>query len=117
VGRESARVTWEREHRISKALAATYKVQGWRQSTGALWIPNQIVRIIDPLIGYERDMLIVTVTYTQDRTAGTATTLNVAPAEGFEPEPNDTRKQQKQKAVKDQKDRFEYLLPVGWEKN
>lgn len=29
---------------MGKALGAKYKVQGWRQSNGKLWLHNQIVR-------------------------------------------------------------------------
>jgi len=110
------RADWEREHRISKALELTYKVQGWRQSNGALWVPNQTVRVRDPLVGLDRDMLIAELTYQEDRSSGRICTMKVAPPDGFEPEPNDKRKRMKLKKSKS-KDGFEYLLPSDWEKN
>lgn len=57
------RVAWERENRISKALQTSYEVRGWRQSNGALWRHNQIVRVVDPLVGFDRDLLITEIEY------------------------------------------------------
>lgn len=108
------RVDWERNSRMGKALAATYKVQGWRQSNGALWVPNLIVPVRDPIIGFERDMLITEVEYVLDD-KGTVATLHVAPPESVQPEPND--KQRNRKLKKGGKaDNFEYLLPADWDK-
>ncbi|AOK40844.1 phage baseplate assembly protein [Burkholderia vietnamiensis] len=109
------RVQWERDNRISKALATTYGVQGWRQSNGRLWIPNQTVRVVDPIIGFDRDMLIVEATYVKGE-QGTTTTMKVAPPDGYMPEPDDPHKRRKLKKGK-KGDNFEYLLPADWEKN
>ena len=115
------RANWERGSRMGKALASTYKVQGWRQSTGALWVPNQTVRVIDPIIGFDRDMLIVEVEYSLDA-SGTVATLSVAPPEAVMPEPPDPEKAKKTGASSGKKkksgkaDNFEYLLPADWEK-
>ncbi|CAG4906042.1 phage baseplate assembly protein [Paraburkholderia saeva] len=111
----NGRVKWERDNRISKALATTYNVQGWRQSSGRLWIPNQIVHIVDPIIGFDRDMLIVETTYVEGD-QGTTTTLKVAPPDGYMPEPDDPHKRRKLKKGK-KGDNFEYLLPADWESN
>ncbi|SMG09341.1 phage baseplate assembly protein [Paraburkholderia susongensis] len=111
------RVAWERDYRITKALETTYAVRGWRQSNGRLWIANQMVHVVDPLIGFERDMLIAEVRYTKgDR--GTIAELTIAPPDGFFPEPNDEHKARKvKKGKKGGGDNFEYLLPADWEKN
>ncbi|MNJ29679.1 phage late control protein GPD [compost metagenome] len=110
-----SRANWERGNRMGKALQATYTVQGWRQSNGALWRHNSLVRVIDPLIGFDRDMLIAEVTYSlSDK--GTITTLVVGPPEGFEPEPADPLKRRKLKKGK-KGDSFEYLLPEDWDKS
>lgn len=106
------RVAWEAENRVSKALAVAYTVQGWRQSNGALWQHNQIVRVVDPLIGLDRDMLIVEVEYSLSETAGTLAKLQVAPPDGFEAEPPDNKKRKKKGKKGDD---FEYLLPADWE--
>lgn len=108
------RVNWERGSRMGKALAATYKLQGWRQSNGALWVPNLIVRVKDPAIGFDRDMLITEVHYTLDD-SGTLCTLQVCPPEAVLPEPQDPYKSRKlEKGGK--ADNFEYLLPADWDK-
>ncbi len=107
------RVAWEAENRISKALQTTYEVQGWRQSNGALWRHNQIVRVVDPVIGFDRDLLIVEIEYSISNEGGTKAKLTVAPPDGFMAEPPDNKKRKK-KGKKD--DGFEYLLPSDWEK-
>ncbi|WP_428840010.1 phage baseplate assembly protein [Burkholderia dolosa] len=61
---------WEREDRISRAVMTTYEVQGWRQSTGQIWRHNHIVRVVDPIIGFDRDMLIAEIEYSQSNSAG-----------------------------------------------
>lgn len=109
-----SRANWERGNRIGKALQSTYTVQGWRQSNGALWRHNTVVRVIDPLIGFDRDMVIAEVTYSLSD-AGMITTLMVGPPEGYEPEPADPLKRRKLKKGK-KGDNFEYLLPEDWEK-
>lgn len=108
------RVNWERGSRMGKALGATYKVQGWRQSNGRLWLHNQIVRVRDPIIGFDRDMLITEVQYQLDE-QGAVATLTVAPPESVLPEPKDPYKERKPKKG-GKADNFEYLLPADWEK-
>lgn len=109
-----SRANWERGNRMGKALQTTYTVQGWRQSNGALWRHNTVVRVIDPLIGFDRDMVIAEVTYSLSD-SGMTTTLVVGPPEGYEPEPADPLKGRKLKKGK-KGDNFEYLLPEDWEK-
>lgn len=108
------RVNWERGSRMGKALAAGYTVQGWRQSNGALWVPNLIVPVRDPIVGFERDMLITEVRYSLDEN-GTTASLSVAPPEAVLPEPQDPHKARKLKKG-GKADNFEYLLPADWDK-
>ncbi|MCF5708340.1 baseplate protein [Pseudomonas syringae] len=107
-----SRANWERGHRVGKALLTTYKVQGWRQSNGALWRHNTVVRVIDPIIGFDRHMLISSVTYSLSE-QGTTATLVVGPQEGFEAEPGDPNKRSKAQV---NNDAYAYLLPVDKEK-
>ncbi|SED26239.1 baseplate protein [Pseudomonas marginalis] len=107
-----ARVVWERANAISKALAATYKCQGWRQSNGELWRHNMIVRVVDPTVGFDRDMLITEISYELDE-QGTFATLSVAPPDGFLPEPNDAYEKRKLRKGK-KTDNFEYLIPADY---
>lgn len=107
-----SRANWERGQRMGKALGTTYTVQGWRQSNGALWRHNMLVRVVDPVIGFDRDMLIAEVTYSLGP-EGTITTMLVGPPDGFEPEPHDPHKDRKLKKG-GKADNFEYLLPADW---
>lgn len=109
------RVKWERENRISKALETRYAVQGWRQANGDLWRHNQIVRVVDPVIGFDRDMLISEIEYGLSEERGTIASMTVAPPEGFMPDPPEAERRAKKNKAK-QGDAFEYLLPPNWEK-
>ncbi|WP_246254051.1 phage baseplate assembly protein [Comamonas jiangduensis] len=108
------RVNWERGSRVGKALTTTYKVQGWRQSNGQLWVHNQLVQVKDPVIGFDREMLITAVEYVLDDN-GTVAMLTVAPPEAVLPEPQDPHKARKLKKG-GKADNFEYLLPADWDK-
>lgn len=108
------RVNWERGSRMGKALSASYRVQGWRQSNGALWVPNLLVPVKDPIVGFDREMLITEVVYTLDE-SGTIATLAVAPPDAVLPEPRDPHKNRKLKKG-GKADNFEYLLPANWDK-
>lgn len=77
------RVDYERDVRAGKSLASRYTVAGWRQGlTGALWVPNQLVHVRDPIIGFDREMLIAEVEYSLGED-GTLCVLKVAPPEAF----------------------------------
>lgn len=108
-----ARANWERSTRMGKALSTTYTVFGWRQSNGQLWKHNMIVRVVDPIIGFDRDMLIAEITYTLSD-QGMTTKMVVGPPDGFEPEPDDSHKNRKLKKG-GKGDNFEYLIPADYE--
>lgn len=80
------RVNYESKYRLAKALESNYTVQGWRKSDGSLWVPNQMVRVVDPIIGFDDDMLIVEVTYRISE-EGTTTNIKVGPKAGYIPSP------------------------------
>jgi len=77
------RARWEAAHRAGKSYQTTYTVQGWRQADGQLWLPNRLVRITDPIIGFDLDMLIAEVTYSLSA-SGSIATLTVAPKAAYE---------------------------------
>lgn len=85
------RARFERVHRAAKALETTYTVQGWRQADGSLWLPNQLVRVTDPVIGFDAELLIVEVTWRKSE-EGTKTVLRVGPAAGYLPTPEALKK-------------------------
>ncbi|CAG8864077.1 phage baseplate assembly protein [Pseudomonas fluorescens] len=107
------RVEWERASAVGKALTVNYVIQGWRQSNGALWRHNMIVRVVDPLIGFDRDMLISEISYELSEQGGTTAKISVAPPEAFLPEPNDAYEKRKLKKGK-ATDNFEYLIPADY---
>lgn len=76
------RAEYERDYRRSKALATTYTVQGWRKKDGQLWVPNELVRVRDSIIGIDADWLIIEIEYSIDD-GGTICRLTVAPRAGY----------------------------------
>lgn len=86
------RARYEALSRQAKALETTYTVQGWRQQSGALWVPNQLVRVRDALIGLDAWLLIVEVSYRLSG-AGTLCVLKVGPVDGYLPTPQAVKKQ------------------------
>lgn len=77
------RVKWEAAFRTGKSRQAVYTVQGWRQADGKLWVPNQLVRVKDPIIGFDDEFLITEVTYSLSE-LGTIATLTVAPRDAYD---------------------------------
>ena len=76
------RALYERAHRAAKALETIYTVAGWRQEDGSLWVPNLLVRVRDPLIGFDQTMVIAEVHYKLDE-HGLRCQLRVGPPEGY----------------------------------
>lgn len=87
------RACYEKLHRSAKSLETTYTVQGWRQADGTLWLPNKLVRVTDPVIGFDAELLIVEVSWKKSE-EGTRTLLRVGPASGYMPMP-EAKKQEK----------------------
>lgn len=85
------RVAYERAHRKAMALATTYTVQGWRQEDGSLWLQNQLVRVIDPLVGFDDEFVIAEVNYKLSR-EGMLTTIKVGPKDGYVNKPPKNKK-------------------------
>lgn len=77
------RAAFEAAVRAGNSIKTTYTVQGWRQSeNGSLWKVNQLVRVVDWLLDFDREMLIGELTYTLSD-SGMIATLVVAPPETF----------------------------------
>lgn len=76
------RALYEKAHRAAKALQTTYAVAGWRQADGSLWQPNLIVRVRDPVIGFDADMVIAEVSWILDKD-GLRTEIRVGPPDGY----------------------------------
>lgn len=86
------RVNWEASVRAARSRRVTYTVQGWRETqNGALWSPNTIVPVQDPLLGIAGDMLIVAVTFIKD-IRGSRSALSLALPGSFDLSPAEVAK-------------------------
>lgn len=88
------RAEYERAHRAAKALQTAYTVVGWRQADGALWRPNVIVRVRDPLIGFDTDMVIAEIAWVMDK-EGLRSEIRVGPRDGYVTKAAKLKKSQK----------------------
>ena len=81
----SQRAAWEKKVARGRSNRATYTAQGWYAdpSNKTLWRPNTIVKVTDPARALNRDMLIVSTSFTRGAD-GTKTTLDLALPEAFE---------------------------------
>lgn len=91
------RAKYEHLHRKAKALESVYTVQGWRQKDGALWMPNQLVQVIDPIIGFNDWMLVTEVAW-RISDSGTTSVIKVGPVDGYIPAPEAAKKEKSKKA-------------------
>lgn len=86
------RCEMEKVLRAGKTREVTYTVQGWRQGDGTLWKPNQMVVVDDPLLGYDKEKLVIAeVEYTLSE-RGTLCELRVGPIEAYFPDKKKTKK-------------------------
>ncbi|WP_424195548.1 phage baseplate assembly protein [Ampullimonas aquatilis] len=76
------RVDYERAHRAAKAKEANYTVAGWRQASGALWLPNMLVQVKDPVFGLNGVFVIAEVAWLLD-VEGLRTDIKVGPVDGY----------------------------------
>ena len=81
----SKRADFEKRYREAQYTAATYTVQGWRQSDGSLWKVNSMVRVADRLLGIENNLLISKLSFSLS-SQGMTTTLTVLGRDGYKRE-------------------------------
>jgi prophage tail gpP-like protein len=86
----NTRARWEATVRQARGRRADYTVQGWRDSAGALWAPNRLVRVEDDFAGLHEDMLIAGVRLRLDDD-GERAVLTVVGARAFDVVPLSTR--------------------------
>ena len=103
-----ARADWQKNVHEGRAERVTYTLSGWRQTIdGRLWTPNELVAVVDPWVGLDKERLIVETVFTLGED-GSHTELTVLPKSAFakEPElPTVTKKAQSK--------RKGYLSPTG----
>lgn len=69
------RAEWEAGTREAKSKKISVKVQGWRQSDGALWTINTLVRMRCQFVREDEDLLIASLEYSIDLSGGTVCTM------------------------------------------
>ena len=85
------RANWQKQFGYGRSIRGTITVQGFRQSDGKLWTPNQIVSCTVPWLEIDADLLVVKVRYAMDSTGGAVTHLDVGPIEGYTPDPGQVK--------------------------
>ena len=83
------RADWEAVTRAGHSRAATYTVQGWRSPEGRLWRINQLVSVLDPLLGISGVQLIDSVKFVRNNSAGTVTELGVVHPDAYAEKPEE----------------------------
>lgn len=85
------RAAFELAYRLGSAKAASYTVQGWRQSDGSLWRKGLAVTVKDRILGFDEEMIVQRVTYNLSETGTTAVldlvsaiTLQTVEADGWQ---------------------------------
>ena len=99
------RAMWELKRNKAEAQKSTATVQGWQKPDGSLWLPNEIVWLTAPELGFERQArLIVEVVFTLDEN-GTRSKLTLMHRDAFdEPEESLDKVQKGKKSKKSKKD-------------
>lgn len=94
----------DRDYYLSQFYKITYKVQGWRQSTGKLWKINSLVDIKDDFLGIDtqksQKFLITRVVFNLTENEGMTTTLDVIPPDGWRLETENDKEDPKKVIIK-----------------
>ena len=94
----------DRDYYLSQFFKITYKVQGWRQSTGKLWKINSLVDIKDDFLGIDtqksQKFLITRVVFNLTENEGMTTTLDVIPPNGWRLETENDKEDPKKVIIK-----------------
>ena len=106
------RANWERNYAAGRGTECTVVVPGFRTQGSDLWAINTLVNVNIPWLQIAQDLLIVGVTMKMDSISGRTTTLRLAPAEGYTPDPGQVRLR-KQKGHGQGGDIWGGLIPVS----
>ena len=94
----------DRDYNHDQYFKITYKVQGWRQSTGKLWKINSLVDIKDDFLGIDtqksQKFLITRVVFNLTENEGMTTTLDVIPPDGWRLETENDKEDPKKVIIK-----------------
>lgn len=82
------RANWECARRLAQGLEVKVTVDSWRDTSGQLWTPNQLIRIQLPALKVaDQTLLIGEVTFLRDERDGTRAEITCSPAAAYKPEP------------------------------
>ena len=81
------RAEWEASNRLAKAIRVNVVVQGWTQSEGTIWDINQLIPLKSRFLGLDRDLLITSVSHTDNTEAGKTTTMTLVDAQAYDTNP------------------------------
>lgn len=82
-----AQVRWEANVRRGRALRASYTLVGWRDDLGRLWRPNTRVRVEDPWLAIDHELLVASVRLSIHPEEGILTDLELVESMAYLPEP------------------------------
>ncbi len=84
------RAAWQVRFARGRSRSVSYTVAGWRDAGGELWRQNTLIPVVDPYLGINEELLIVSVGLTLDEN-GSHADLKLAPRDAYdllpEPEP------------------------------
>lgn len=69
------RADWQRLRQNAASTAATFTVAGWRDSAGKVWTPGHLIYCFYPIERLDQDMLLESITFTQNDKEGTTAKL------------------------------------------
>lgn len=81
-----SRAEFESLYAKAQSEKVTYKLQGWRQSSGDLWLLNSRVQVLDDLLNKTKVSLVITKVVFDLNAQGMATTLDCCDEEGIKRE-------------------------------
>ena len=98
----SNRAEFEKNLRCAKCKISSHRVQGWRQTSGDLWMMNSEIAIEDNILAMKESQLMYKVTYSLDG-SGSFTDIESLPKDGYSRKgySNTTAKNDKKDSSKD----------------
>ncbi len=87
------RAQWEANVRAARSRRLRYTLDGWENKEG-IWTHNTLVRVIDPLLEVDANLLVISVRQTKDEN-GATTDVELTDPDAMKPEPIAPKKSKK----------------------
>lgn len=81
------RAQWEAMVRAGKSVRYEVTLGSWRMTSGELWRPNVLVRLVDPVVGVDDELLVAVVKLRKTSNDGTRAVLTLAYPDAYLSEP------------------------------